>query len=103
MAGLGDDASEGIGDEAASPELEARAFGALHGDAVVDDVAVFEAYAVDCADEDSIGDGVGASIPTCFGDCSTTDLDRPVAQAVMVDLPAPRDRTQQPAVFALLR
>lgn len=60
VAGLGEDAAEGIGDEAAAPEFQARAFGALHGNAIVGYIALLEAYAVDGSDEDSVGDGVGS-------------------------------------------
>ena len=35
VRGLRDDAAEGVGDEGAAPELEACAFGAFEGDAVV--------------------------------------------------------------------
>ncbi len=73
MAGQGDDAAEGVGYEAAAPELDAGAGGVVAGAAEFDrggvavggggfefDVAVLVAYAVDGADEDSVGDGVGA-------------------------------------------
>lgn len=70
---LGQDASEWVGDEAASPKLEAGLRGVvagpmeLHGrgisvggDDLELDVAVLVAGAVDGADEDPVGDGVGA-------------------------------------------
>ena len=73
MAGLGEDAAEGVGYEAASPELDAGLRGVVAGAAELDCggvavggggfelyVAVLVAYAVDGADEDSVGDGVGA-------------------------------------------
>ena len=73
VAGLGEDAAEGVGDEAATPELDAGCgcvvagavefYGggvAVGGDDFEFDVAVLVAYAVDGADEDSVGDGVGA-------------------------------------------
>jgi hypothetical protein len=73
VAGESDDAAEGVGDEAAAPELDARLRSVVAGAAEFDgggvavggdgfefDVAVLVAYAVDCADEDSVGDGVGA-------------------------------------------
>ena len=73
MAGLGEDAAEGVGDEAAAPELDAGLRGVVAGAAQFDcgwvavggggfefDVAVLVADAVDGADEDSVGDGVGA-------------------------------------------
>src|ERR1700722_11634071 len=73
VAGLGEDAAEGVGDEAAAPELDAGAGGVVAGAAQCDrggvavggggfefDVAVLVAHAVDGADEDSVGDGVGA-------------------------------------------
>ena len=76
MGGLGEDAAEGVGDEAAAPELEAGVGAdgevAGHADdlvggrwnavqlAVDQDVAELMADAVDGADEDPVGDGVGA-------------------------------------------
>ena len=73
VAGLGEDAAEGVGDEAAAPELDAGVRGVVAGAVEFDgggvavgggdfefDVAVLVAYAVDGADEDSVGDGVGA-------------------------------------------
>lgn len=73
VAGLGEDAAEGVGDEASAPELEAGLRGVVAGAAELDgggvaisrgglelDVAVLVADAVDGADEDSVGDGVGA-------------------------------------------
>ncbi len=73
VAGFGEDAAEGIGYEAASPELDAgcgcvvaravefdRGGVAVGGGGFKFDVAMFVAYAVDGADEDSVGDGVGA-------------------------------------------
>ena len=73
MAGLGEDAAEGVGDEASAPELDARGGGVIAGAAEFYggwvavgggdfefDVAVLVAYSVDGADEDSVGDGVGA-------------------------------------------
>ena len=70
MAGLGENAAEGVGDEASAPELDTCAFGAFEvdgGGAAVGgwgfefDVAVLVAHVVfDRADEDSVGDGVGA-------------------------------------------
>src|SRR5258708_5933173 len=64
VAGLGDDAAEGVGDEAAAPELEAGGGGVVAGSAhfyaVVEDVAVLVADAVDGSGEDAVGDGVGA-------------------------------------------
>ena len=73
MDAFGEDAAEGVGDEAAAPELDAGAgvwspgpwsstVAGLPSAAVSFefDVAVLVAYAVDGADEDSVGDGVGA-------------------------------------------
>ena len=64
VRGLGEDAAEGVGDEAAAPELDAAGGGVVAGaaesDAVMDDVAMLVADAVDRADEDAVGDGVGA-------------------------------------------
>ena len=63
MRGLGKDAAEGVGDEAAAPELETAGGGVVAGagecDAVVNDIAVFVPDAVDRADKDAVGDGVG--------------------------------------------
>ncbi len=55
VAGLGDDAAEGIGDEGAAPELEARAV-----DCAAADVAVSWPTRLTDADVDAVGDGVGA-------------------------------------------
>jgi hypothetical protein len=52
---LRNDAAERIGEEAASPELQARAFGA-----VAAYVAVFMSDAVDSGDIHAVGNGVGA-------------------------------------------
>ena len=64
VGGLGEDAAEGVGDEAAAPELEAAAACGRRGLASLTplwiDVAVLVADAVDGADEDAVGDGVGA-------------------------------------------
>jgi hypothetical protein len=55
VAGLGDDAAEGVGEKAAAPEFEARPRGAISRN-----VAVFDTNAIDCGDVDAVSDGVGA-------------------------------------------
>ena len=55
VGGFGDDAAEGVGDERSAPELQSRAV-----DAIAADVAMLFADAIDGADIDSVGDGVGA-------------------------------------------
>ncbi len=73
MTGLAYDAAEGVGYEAAAPEFEAGCGGVVAGTAELYggwvavgggglefDVAVLVAYAVYSADEDTIGDAVGA-------------------------------------------
>ena len=62
VRGLREDAAEGIGDEAAAPELDAAGggviAGAFHQDSVVLHIAVLVADAVDRADEDAVGNRV---------------------------------------------
>ena len=59
MGCLREDASEGIGNKGAAPEIEASA-----RNAISTDVSVLVADAVDGADVDAIGDGMGALAAT---------------------------------------